>query len=237
MSRISREQRRSYRTIVWGLVLILAAVVLILNGLGISFGFGITPWRIIIGVLLLAWLIYEIIRLKFSDIIFPIAFLFLVFQGPIAKAVGYEKEQILSPWIVLLAAFLLSIGVQTLFKRKSEVIINGHTVTSENKGDRIGNHTVYFDATDLSDATIREHLGTVDVYFSNADAYPGDGKITVTENLGMVKLHLPNEWNVVTYTKGNLGKISIPDHEVTGDKNITIAVTENLGEVSVVFEG
>ena len=59
----------------------------------------------------------------------------------------------------------------------------------------------------------------------------------MTENLGMVKLHLPNEWNVVTYTKGNLGKISIPDHEVTGDKNITIAVTENLGEVSVVFEG
>ena len=81
-----------------------------------------------------------------------------------------------------------------------------------------------------------EHIGTVDVYISNREAYQGDGKITVRENLGIVKLHLPGEWNLVSYTKENLGKITIPDHEATGDKSITVTITENLGEVSVVFD-
>ena len=232
-----RKPSKSYSAIVWGLVLVLAAVVLILDDAGVPIGFGISPWRIILGVLLFAWLVYEVIRLRFTEIFFPIAFLFILFQKPIAKEVGYGKGRFLSPWIVLLAALLLTIGMQILFKRKSEVIINGHTVTAGKKGgDRIGNQTIYFDATDLSNVEIREHIGTVDAYISNKETYPGDGKITVTENLGMVKLHLPNEWNIVTYTKENLGKISIPDHEATGDKSITIVVTENLGEVSVVFE-
>ena len=230
-----RKPSKSYSALVWGFVLVLAAVVLILDDAGVPIGFGISPWRIILGVLLFAWLVYEIVRLRFTEIFFPIAFLFILFQKPLVKELGYGKERILSPWIVLLAALLLTIGFKILFRPRSEVIINGHTVTGKG-GDRIGNQTIYFDATDLGDVQIKEHVGTVDVYISNKESYPGDGKITVTENLGMVKLHLPNEWNVVTYTKENLGKISIPDHEGTGDKSITVVVTENLGEVSVLFE-
>ena len=68
-------------SVFWGTVLVLAAVVLILDGLGIKFADGLfTPLRIIGGVLLLSWLIYEIVRLRFTNVFFPLAFLFLVME-------------------------------------------------------------------------------------------------------------------------------------------------------------
>ena len=233
-----RKPSKSYSALVWGFVLVLAAVVLILDDAGVPIGFKVSPWRIILGVALFAWLVYEIIRLRFTEVFFPIAFLFILFQKPLAEEIKYGKERFLSPWVVLLAALLLTIGCKILFRNRGEVIVNGHRIASGKStgGGKVGDQTVYFDASDLSDVRIREHIGTVEVFISNPEAYNGEGEITISENLGIVKLHLPNEWNVVTYTKENLGKVSIPDHEATGDKSITLAITENLGEISVIFE-
>ena len=233
-----KSERITYTALVWGLILVLAAVVLILDDAGVPVEFGwFSPWRIILGFLLFAWLVYEVIRLKFTDLFFPIAFLFILFQKPLAETVKYGKERFVSPWIVLLAALLLTIGFKILFKPKREVTFNGHTIgIGRGEDKKVGDQTMYFDASDLANLQIREHIGTVDVYLSNKEAYTGDGKITVTENLGIVKLHLPVEWNVVTLTKENLGKVTVPDHEATGEQSITLVITQNLGEVTVVFE-
>ena len=233
MSRFTKEQRKSYRTIFWGLVLILAAVLLILDGAGLPLGGGLRPWRIILGVLLLAWLVWEIIRLKFTEIFFPIAFLFIVFQSPLAQAVGHGSDEFLSPWVVILAAVLLTIGFQFLFKKKDVRI---SVEPDEDKTEkRIGEETIYFDASDLSNVEIRDHIGTVNVCISNLEAYTGGGKITVRENLGEVKLHIPNEWDLAVSAKSNLGKVTVPDHTAPGGKTLSVEITKNLGEISVIF--
>ncbi|MBO7400860.1 MAG: hypothetical protein J6U75_06605 [Clostridia bacterium] len=237
--KIGKTDKRSFRPAFWGIVLVLAAVVLILDGVGVSFGFGITPWRIIIGVILAAWLVYEIVKLKFTDIFFPLAFLFITFKEPIANALGKTEGNFISSWIVLLAALLLTIGFKSIFKPKHTVTVNGkeYEIAGGNStGGKIGRQTLYFDASDLSGAVVRENLGDVEVFITNREAYDGSGLITVTENLGRVTLHIPAEWNVVTQSSENLGNVNIPQRDVEGDKAVTLVITQNLGNIRVIFD-
>ena len=213
------------RSLFWGLVLILTAAVLILDGIGISFGQGITPVRIIFGILLLALTIYEIVRLKFSYIFFPLAFLFLLFEEPLAWALGKDGS-LISNRTVLLAALLLTIGAALLSPKQKGI----------KKIKVMGNTTLYFDASDMSNCRINDNMGQVYAYVVNKEAYVGGGVITVTDNLGSVVLHIPSEWNVITETSDNLGKISIPPQDGNREKSITLIVTDNVGVVSVVFD-
>ena len=235
--KIKNSDKRSFRPAFWGIVLVLAAVVLILDGVGVDFGFGITPWKIILGVRIASWLVYEIVRLKFTDIFFPLAFLFIVFKEPLAKAIGYTGDNLISNWIVLLAALLLTIGFKAIFKPKHIVSINGKEYeVSGDHGGKIGRQTLYFDASNLDGAVVKENLGNVEVFITNREAYEGGGVITVNNNLGKITVHVPENWNVVTQASENLGNVNIPQRDVDGEKTITLVITENLGNISAVYE-
>ncbi|MBP5618140.1 MAG: hypothetical protein J6X61_03210, partial [Clostridia bacterium] len=144
----SSKFRTFFRPAFWGIVLILAAVVLVLDGVGVSLGAGMTPWRIVGAVFLAGWLICEIVRLKFTNIFFPAAFLFLVLEEPIAIWMGRGEDatDLIANWVVLVAALLLTIGTKAIFHPKHDE--DGYKVA----GGRIGSQTYYFDATDLSGA-------------------------------------------------------------------------------------
>lgn len=219
------------QNVFWGIVLILTAVVLILDGIGYELGYGIKPWRIILGVVLTAWLISNIVKRHFADIFFPLAFMFIVFEKPIAHAIGRADNDLnlISNWVVLLAALLLTIGFGKIFKKSSIVSINGEPT-------KIGSSTLYFDASNLSNASVQDNLGSVQVYITNRDAYVGGGIIKISDNLGKVTVHLPKDWDVVTQVSDNLGKVHVPEKDISGGKSITLYVTDNLGNVSVVFD-
>ena len=107
--------KKSRNGLFFGIILVCAAVALILDGLGISIsGAQISAWSIVGGVLCLAWLVVEIVELKFSHIFFPLAFIFLLFEGQIATWLGHDDPNLISNWLVLLAALLLTIGVGVL---------------------------------------------------------------------------------------------------------------------------
>ena len=235
----SKNRLRKWRSkpIFWGMVLILAALLLILDGMGIDFGAGLSTWRIIAGVLLLGWLVCEIVRLKFADIFFPLAFLFIVFREPLANLLDLNEENLPEIWIIIVAAALLTTGFHILFDRKKTVKINGQEVHTDAVGSgRVGKETLYADAKNLSGYTISNHLGAVEFFLSNKEEYPGSGVITICDNLGLVTLHLPNDWNVVTQCSDNLGTISVPEHTSGGEKSITLDVHDNLGRIEVKFE-
>ena len=238
MANITKNNR--FRFAFWGIVLVLGAVALILSSAGVNFGVELSAWRIVGGVFLLAWLIYTCIKLKFTDVFFPLAFLFLVFEGPIANAMGRPDGKLVSTWIVLLAALMLTIGTKAIFSKHGPVHVEkGVKPNPDNDhSGRFGNTTVYFDAADLSGAVVRENLGNIHVYFSNKDAYTGGGSVTITENLGQVTLHLPTEWEAVVTASENLGKVSVPDKGAAGAgaRKLDLVVTENLGHVTVVYE-
>ena len=227
--------RPRFRFLFWGLVLILTAVILVMDGLGVSFGSTVTVWHIIAGILAVAWLICEIVKFRFTNVFFPLAFLFIIFEGTIAAAIGRPGENLISNWIVLLAALLLTIAFKFISRPKHVVSVNGKQY-SIGDGGKIGSQTVYLDGSDLSGAVITEHLGTTKVYISNKEAYTGGGRITVRENLGSVTIFVPSEWKVVSRSTDNLGRVFIPARDKEGDIPLELEVLDNIGSVSVVFE-
>ena len=83
------KNRFSFRKsgVFWGVTLILSAVLIILDSIGIGLGFlsGVPVISIVLGIICLAWLIDELIKLKISHIFFPLAFGGLMPASELAK--------------------------------------------------------------------------------------------------------------------------------------------------------
>lgn len=215
------------RSIFWGLMLVGVAVVLILDGVGFTLGAGIGLWHVLGGIILLSLIIERLIKGKIAYVFFPLAFLFLLFEAPLARALG-KGEDLISNWTVLLAAALLTGGVAILLPRRDKetgAVTQGH----------LGNVTLYFDAADLSDCRISGKVGRTLVYFSNKEAYDGNGVISISDNVGQITLYIPQEWSVVTTGGDNLGRLHVPPQTAAGDKTVTLSVSDNLGVVDVIF--
>ena len=72
---------KSKKTIITALILIAAAILMILNGVGVAFGSGIELWRIALGAALLAWLVWVISDKKYHEVFLPLALMFMVFES------------------------------------------------------------------------------------------------------------------------------------------------------------
>lgn len=215
-----------FNAIFWGLALIIAAVVLILDGAGVDLGYGINAWRILLGCAFVAWLVCEIVRLRIYGIFFPLAFLFITFEAPIAEAVGREDHDLISNWVVLSAAFLLTIAFYVIIPK------NGKNF----KADKIGSSTLYFDSADLFDAHVSDNVSKVDVYFTNREAYQGNGNLSISDNVGQVNVNVPREWRVSTKVHDNIGRVKVPDQDdAVKSKSLTLEISDNVGSVNVIF--
>ena len=224
-------KRRNVRfdPIFFGIALVTTAILLILDGVGLSLGAGIGPVRIILGVAFLAWLIYELVKLDIKGIFFPIAFLFITFKEPIETLTKTEMK--ISNWTVILAALLLTIGFDLMI-HKAKKIETGNV----NIGNRIGTSSIYLDSKDLGDANISDIVGFANVFFTSRESYAGGGRINIHDNAGNVTLHIPSDWYVTTQVSDNIGNIYIPEQKVYGGKSLELCVHNNVGKVSVVFE-
>ena len=220
---------RSKNSIFWGIVLVGAALLLILQGIGVNVGYGISVWRIVLGALCAAWLIDRIIERHFTEIIFPLAFIFLIFEAPIAHAIGRAEDDLdlISNWTVLLAALLLTIGLKALIPERD----------GRRSFDRISTSTVYLDGNDLAHADIRDNMGTMQVFITNKNLYTGGGHICIHDNMGTVKLHIPREWNAVVNVHDNMGRVSVPDQpDRIYDYSVSLEIHDNIGSVDVIFD-
>ena len=225
----SHAGKKIANRIFWGVVLMGAAVLLVLNGIGVDLGYAVNVWRIIGGVLCLAFLVDRIVELKFTDTVIPLAFLFLIFEPTIAHAIGRpdDKLKLIPTWTVILAALLLTVGLKVIFREKSGVVNSG----------KFGSTSVYLDGADLSGAEICDNMGTVQAYITNPEAYEGGGCITIRDNMGNIKLHLPSAWNVVANCHDNMGHVTIPNQkDGICDKTVNLEVRDNMGGIEVIFE-
>ena len=235
--RIPKEKQKRFRPVFWGLVLVLAAVVLILDGIGIEFGYGINAWRIILGILLCAWLISVILYRHFPDIFIPLGLLFLVFEAPIAHAIDPTKKELLPAWTVILVIVLLTIGFNIMLKPTYGLLADKKNKSGADSAmDTPQARFLYYNADKLDGAVISDQLGFAHIYIRNKNAYAGNAVISITNNLGKIILHLPTEWDVITQTGSNIGKIEVPPHTGIGEKSVTLVINDNVGNVQVVFE-
>ena len=112
----------------WGIFFILAAVYVVISKFGILPDIGV--FSIILTVFFL-WLFVEGIRnVNFWEILFSIAFICIIYDKPLGITA-------LTPWTVLGAAFLGSIGLSLIFggkKRKwktGECLLHAHRTSGQ----------------------------------------------------------------------------------------------------------
>lgn len=233
--------------IFWGIALILAALLLIVDSLGNSLGVIDLPlFKMAASVLLLAWTVTEIAHGRPDHIFFPLAFIFILFRGDIADYFGADND-LIPVWTVLLCAVLLQAGTNLLFtrskKRGSGVHADGGAYIARDAEGPSGNGTCennlssgvcYIDAANLGYQRIENNLGSMDVYIENGNIYAGGGTIEIENNLGTTKVHIPHTWRVDLRIERALAGVN--DRTVHNNMGPVVVICGecNLGSIEIV---
>jgi predicted membrane protein len=218
----------------WGIILILAAVLLVLDSVGAELGFlkGLLVFRTIAVILLLAGAFEELHKREFGGFFFSLAIAFFIYEEQIARWLSLEDENIISNWTVILVAVLLSIGFSLLFgKRTFTFTYNGRDAKHKVAGSYVTN----IDCSAFDYMHINNELGSCEVHFSNVESYTGNGVLTVNNELGSVKIYVPSEWAVTNRIENELGSVQIKGETLNGGKTLIIDGTNELGSVQIIY--
>lgn len=245
----TRKSGIKSRNIFWGIILVLAAVSLVVSQLGLVEGVG--AFSVVFGIFFLAMLIQGIVRRSFGTILFAIAFLCIVFDEPL----GIEA---ITPWTVLGAALLGTIGLNMVFKRKkhyhfyadwseekagrksgdryvdSEVVDEEERETDGLSGSRIffrnsfGEAVKYVNSDNFEFASLECSFGAMKVYFDNAVIQNGSATIDLDVSFGGVELFFPKEWKIVDHTDTSFSGVE----EKNGSRSAGSPVVTLTGDIN-----
>lgn len=201
------------RKIFWGLMFILGALALLIGKMGYLEGFGF--WDIVFSIALAGILVDGISHRSYGMILFSIAFLIIVND----EFLGLEA---ITPWPVLGAAFLGTVGLSILFPRRNrrmsgsgskwkklntcegsgEMVINGEEDVlcgDEIRFDNTFGETVkYLSGKEIKRVCLDNSFGSLTVYFDNVVLKEGSASVYVDNSFGSTILYIPADWRVVT---------------------------------------
>ena len=239
------NKRKVFWKIFWGLGFILAALLLIVDALGIiapleSFAGKISIFSIIAAFLLIAFMVSQLIYGRVYWIFFPIALIYILFEKNVATIAGLEKTNIIHHGIVITIAGLLTIGFVILFSsRKKKKRTSGVSFEcSANKKDaenKFGSSVIYVDCTDFTPCHIENNMGDCSVYFENIASYCGGKTIHVENNLGSICINVPRGWIVKSSIDTHLGGTGVETNEVGCGPLLYINGENKLGSISVRY--
>ena len=202
------------KNLVWGVFFIAAAVLLIFQK---QFAFlQISIWTIFLTVILGAVLVKSIRKLEWTGILFSLAFLAIVY----ADMLHIEH---LTPWPVLGAALLGSIGLNLIFHKKpvSGIYVNdklmkkGEQFLQEDASEEFykcesafSTTVKYVNSSNLKGADLENSFGKMTVYFDNAILNEGNVRMNLENSFGEMHIIIPKEWNVEVRTEEAFGHVS-----------------------------
>lgn len=225
-----------------GILLIVCAVVIILDAVGVGMGFlnDVPALTIILGALIVLWFMSELVKLKISGLFFPLAFLFMLFEKYIAKWAGLETDNIINNWLVLLIALLLCIGTSLILppKKKYKTVncsfdSNNVSSSSKNHNSQLGSSIIYIDCSTFNNERVTNELGSCQVFFSNIDQYADNGTLIVNNELGSMKINVPMGWRIDNGVSNEFGSVVWPSDKDEGDKTIHIIGGNELGSIVI----
>lgn len=208
----------------WGLFLILAAVFAV----GSQFGAfsTINFWTVAATVLLAALLIEGIITLNYFGILAPAAILYAIYYG-------FFNWPEISVWLLLLAAFLASAGLEVLFGRRKRwhdrcwhdwhghsdghsdghggesFVSNTEDIDDDNPSAKIsfGSSGKYLHSSALKSGQFFVSFGELDVYFDQVQLSPEGAEVFAECSFGEMKLFIPRSWQVTDNLRTSLGSV------------------------------
>ncbi len=218
----------------WGLFFIVAGVLVIVNRLG--YFTNINLFSLILTLFLIPILVKSILRLHFPGVLFPVAFLCMIY----AKPLGMEA---LVPWPVLFAAFFGSIGLSILFHKprhffhhrfseerheRFEEIIDGPDDEVVNCYVSFGSSIKYVNSENLKKATIGASFGALKVYFDNTKISSEGATINIDASFAAIELYIPKNWNTLNQLSVSLSGVE----EKNRKEGVSGPTVRLVGEVS-----
>lgn len=238
--------KKNGEKIFWGVFFILGAVFLLVSKMG--YLQGISVLTLFLAVLFAACLIKSIIHVKFAGILFSLAFLAILFDEPL----GIEA---ITPWPVLGAALLGSIGLNLLFKGKwnckwnsgefprhakdavdveSEVI--GEDANYMKYETTFGDSIKYVNSDDFKRLDLECTFGGMKVYFDNAIIQGGSAVVELKVAFAGIELYVPKSWQVVNHTSAAFGGVHEKNHpQTTGTPTLVLNGSLSFGGVEIFY--
>lgn len=230
------------KKIFWGIFFILAAVFVVISKLGIIPDIGV--FSILLTVLMI-WIFVEGVRhVNFYEILFPIAFVAIIYD----EQLGITE---LTPWTVLAAALLGSIGLSMIFrsskKRQWETEwgdnsgISGSS-TEQCSGEHIrcennfGSAIRYVNSDNFCNAHLENNFGSMTIYFDNAVIQGAAAYVEVENNFGETNLYIPKEWKVENCLERAFGSVNEKGkQEGTSNAVLYIRGEANFGAITIYY--
>lgn len=219
-----------------GLFLIVNGIALIINKLGYF------PYIDSFTVFLIYIIIKSALRVNFAGILFPIAFICIAYD----KQLGITA---ITPWTVLIAALLGSIGLSMIFnkhsmwaRRKSNWDSSKFNTIDTEDESHIKLHTSfagsikYINTDKFEQADLKCNFGAMKVYFDNAVLHEGKGVVVIESSFSGIELYIPRNWTVEDISTTSLSSITEKNrNEGTADNILTICGDISFSGVEIIY--
>lgn len=228
-----------------GIFLILAAVLLVFRKLEI--GPQISLFSIFLS-LCWCWILIGGIRQRsFFKIVFALSFLYMIYDEPLGIA-----HEALTPWTILGAAFLCSMGLSMIFSRNKNrkwensfrtdravygsgnMQYEGENICCENN---FGETNRYINSNNFCTASLENNFGQMNVYFDNAVIRGASASIDLETNFGEMKLFIPKEWRVEKSISRAFGVMQESGKPYEGDRTAVCYIrgSVNFGALIIYY--
>lgn len=231
------------RKIFWGIFFILAAIYVIISKLGILPDIGV--FSIVLTVFMVWMFIEGVHHVNFFGILFSIAFICIIYDEQL-----HITE--LTPWTVLGAALLGSIGLSILFRDKrkswkkdidwvgksgisgsSNEQCSGEHVSCENN---FGSAIRYINSDNFCNAHVENNFGTMTVYFDNAIIQGTAAYVEIENNFGETNLYIPKEWKMENCLDRAFGWVSEKGKSLgTSNAVLYLRGSANFGAINIYY--
>lgn len=229
----------------WGVFLVLAGVYLVISQMGYLPHVGI--FTLIFTIVCLAVLISSVLHLNFGGILFPLAFIGILYD----EQLGITP---ITPWTILLAALLGTIGLHLLFGKRRKKHWHGHNfhaVGNKNRGKTdsesmdgemlyihasFGEVIRYVTSQDLQTADIDASFGAAKVYFDGVQIPSGNATVNIDCSFAGVELYVPHNWQVINHIDSVFGAVD-EKNKHTGELTATLTLegSNSFGGITIIY--
>lgn len=196
----------------WGVLFIVAGIFLVISKLG--YFEGVNAFSLILTVFLVSIIVKSVPRLNFSGILFPIAFIGIIYD----KQLGITA---ITPWTILLAALFGSIGLSMIFNKHVNFLKHKHicedykfeTIDVEDEShvgfrNSFGESIKYINTDKFEQADLNCSFGSMKIYFDNAVMSNETALVRIDASFSGIELFVPRTWKIEDRTHVFLGGIS-----------------------------
>ena len=234
------------RNIFGGIALILLAIFLLGNGLGV---FPDVPWfRIICTVFLGISVIRGFFDRHFFGPIMGLCLIAWIWD----EWLGIEQ---ITPFPLFFAGVLLGIGLNMLFKSNGAKIEyssgsawymgrdaggtenwqDGRHIAFENNFNSVSK---YVNSDEFSSADLENNFGSANIYFNNAVMAGGQAVVKAENNFGEMNLYLPHTWRLQVSQNAAFGNVRVygTPSNMSDAPTLIMNAESNFGNINIYFE-